>query len=316
MSRKIKILSIVFSVVLALPLLLVVYFFVANKAPIIQGTVHRNINYSSTQQLDIYTPMRQWQKKSPVVVFIHGGAWIGGSKESININRYNGAVNTLRDTGYTVISINYTLAKKGESPFPACIQDAEAAIQWIAQHADSLNLDLENIGLFGESAGAHIAMMLAFQHPEKLPIKFDYLIDVYGPNQLQAVYTTPLVDSVYTILEELPEAFQSNLDIANYLFGFDPKTDSMRAVDFMNLYSPYNYLKHTSPPTLFIHGIVDQLVPVEQTTGLAAKMDSLQLPYEMHLMPAVNHGFIDATKAQMDSVQQWISDFVLAQYKP
>lgn len=315
MLKSIKIVSIVLSIIIALPLLLAVYFFVSNEAPIINGTVLRNLNYSATQALDIYTPTKQKYDKSPVLVFIHGGAWIGGSKESININRYNEAVNSLRDTGYTVVSINYTLATKGNSPFPQCITDAEQALHWIAQHADSFNLDLNNIGLFGESAGAHIAMMLAFQKQPNSDFNFNYLIDVYGPNQLEGVYHTPLVDSVYTIINELPKAFQSNLDIANYLFGFDPEKDSARAYEMMQAYSPFNFLTASAPTTLLIHGSDDQLVPIAQTTALAEKLQELKIPYELHLMQGVNHGFIAATPQQIDSVQQWITTFVVEHYK-
>lgn len=312
---------IVLLVLISIPILWLTFFVVSTEAPIIVGEVVYDVPFNEDHKLDIYTPTNHKYEKSPTVLFIHGGGWIGGSKEAININRYNGAVNTLRDSGYTVISINYTLAHEGQSPFPDCILDAVDAVEWIESNADTFNLDLNNFGLFGESAGAHIALMLLHSDLGKLDsihVKpdYDYIVDVYGPSRLEGIYHSALVDTFYQVIEVLPESFRSRLDIASYLFGFDPKEDSLRAAEHMEMYSPYNFVHGNSPPTLLISGKVDQVVPLEQTTSLQAKLESLGVENEMHILPNVNHGFIDATPEQMDSVQQWISSFVIQQYNP
>ena len=137
------------------------WFFVANEAPILMGDVIHHVAYKNNLTLDIYQPTDTVYAKNPVVVFFHGGAWIMGIKESININRFNDAINRLRQQGYAVISPEYTLADDGKSPFPDCIIDARDVLVWIKNNAEIYHFDLQNVGLFGESAGAHIALMTA-----------------------------------------------------------------------------------------------------------------------------------------------------------
>ena len=315
MNKRWKTILLLGAILLIAPFAWLGYFFIANEAPIIDGKVIRNQAYKSGQSLDIYTPNAQIYERSPVVVFIHGGAWIGGSKSVINVNRYNGAVKTLRDSGYAVVSIDYSLAEADRSPFPTCIEDAADAISWIQRHADSLGFDLNNVGLFGESAGAHIAMMLAYADAQQFsptyqPLDFRYVVDVYGPNRLDGIYHNATVDTLYALLAVLPPSLQSCFDIANRLFGFDPKEDSARTAGFLTTYSPYEYVQASDPPTLIIQGDEDQLVPVEQSLQLAKKLESLPLEHELHILKGMNHGFIGATEEQMDSVQHWVAQFI------
>src|SRR5687767_14074552 len=67
------------------------FFLIANDAPIITGNVTRNVEYKDGLKLDVYAPTRQVYDKTPVVLYIHGGAWIAGAKEGINFNRFNQA---------------------------------------------------------------------------------------------------------------------------------------------------------------------------------------------------------------------------------
>ena len=301
------------------PLVAVFYFLYKNDAPITQGHIEFHVPYKKDKPLDIYYPTQTKFNKSPVLLFIHGGAWIAGRKESINLNRFNGAINDLRDSGYTIISPEYALAKDGKTPFPECIIDGFDAINWIENHADSLNLDLNNFGIMGESAGAHIAMMNTFSKPENLGLThkstdLDYLIDIYGPNDLWNLYHSTTIDSVEKIVHKLPSSIQEDFDIAKVLFGFDPEKDSLRALEFTNRLSPINYLSIKVPPTLIIHGDKDILVPIEQSINLQRKLDSLNVANELHILKDVNHAFAGASKEEKDSIQTWISNFVIQQY--
>lgn len=292
------------------------YFIVSNEAPIIVGKVIYNIEYKPGLKLDIYTPTQRVHDKAPVVVYIHGGAWIAGLKEGLNFNRFNQAANELREEGYAIVSINYTLAKANQSPFPACIDDAVDAVKWIHQNAALYHFDIDNVGLFGESAGAHIAMMTAYADyfKDSSNVHFNYVIDVYGPNQLTGVYRTPTVDTLYSVLAKLPGRLQSRLDIAKYIFGFDPKQDSMRAIEIMNTYSPYNRLTSSAPPTLIIQGDSDRIVPLDQSTTLRSKLDSLRVENEMHVVKGADHAFAKATDEQKSEIQNWIVGFVRRHY--
>lgn len=319
MKRTKKVAKNIFILVVSLTLLLVIwiaYFIIKNDAPLISGNMEYGVPFKEGLELDIYRPTQKVYESSPILFYIHGGAWIGGNKITVNNNRFNGAINQLRAAGYTIISPNYTLAENGKSPFPNCILDVYDAIDWTKAHAKAYQLDTTNIGLLGESAGGHIAMMIAFPDTTFIPKKYhkttiNYLIDVYGPNDLEGIYRSKLVDSLDVLLKAVPEHFRDNFDMKKQIFGFDPKTDTLRANQMIAMYSPYYMLHHFNKPVLLIHGKNDRIVPVKQSLDLKKRLDSLRIKNEMHLLDDVDHGFIGAKPEQMDAVQQWIYDFVI-----
>ncbi|HEY0656361.1 MAG TPA: alpha/beta hydrolase [Chryseosolibacter sp.] len=288
-----------------------VYFLLSNDAPIVVGDVDRNIEYKTGLRLDIYQPTRDVYDKAPVIVYIHGGAWIGGFKESINFNRFNQAAFTLRESGYAIVSVNYTLAHPDKSPFPDCIKDALDAVAWLNQHAQQYNFDIENIGLLGESAGAHIAMMAAYSQDS---LRFNYVVDIYGPTQLAGVLHTPMLDTLNTFVGKFSEGYQSRLSPEKYIFGLDPKRDSAVVLQIAERYSPYNYLSASVPPTLIIHGDLDRVVPVSQSTRLQRKLDSLGVINDIHIVQGADHNFIKASAAQKAELQKRIVSFISSHY--
>ncbi len=92
--------------------------------------------------LDMYLPAAA--KPMPVVVWIHGGGWQGGSKDRCSAQ-------WLTASGYAVVSVEYRFLK--EAFFPACVQDCRAAIRFLRANAQKYNLDPDRIGAFGISAG-------------------------------------------------------------------------------------------------------------------------------------------------------------------
>jgi acetyl esterase/lipase len=318
--RKIKISGIVILVLIDTSIEVLFAKFYTTEAPLNKGEVENHVQNSNNQTLEIYFPTQDVFEKRPVVFFIHGGAWIGGSKESININRINGAVNNLRDAGFVVVSPNYTLAEYGKSPFPQNIKDVYEAIDFIKIHSSKYHIDSSRLGLFGESAGAHIAMMLAFSEPKiyglnKFKPQFDYLVDVYGPNDLLDIYESGLIDTINASISALPNSIQNRLDLTNYLLGYNPESDSLKAAATMNRYSPIHHLdKSDQTPCLIIQGDLDRLVPVKQSIYLKNQLDSFVIDNEIHILKAVDHAFLYATEKQKDSVQNWISSFIIDKY--
>ena len=107
-----------------------------------------------------------WQAKSdkptPVVVFIHGGGWMGGAKTGYGGHDFQ----PLLDAGISVASINYrfipqAMEQKVEPPVKACVTDAARAVQTIRSKAKEWNLDPARVGATGGSAGACTSLWLA-----------------------------------------------------------------------------------------------------------------------------------------------------------
>lgn len=315
-KRRLRIVAISLLSILVLSISYVTASLFIQEAPITIGKVIRNVPYKNNLKLDIYTPTQKVHELSPVLVYIHGGAWIAGAKETFNLNRYNRAAKSLRASGYTIISIEYTLAEQDKSPFPACIEDASDAMDWIFQNADSLNFDINNIGLFGESAGAHIAMMLAFDKTASCHTdQYAYIINIFGPVELKH----DLLMRTKSDSSELDNLFSNPVELkgelAQYLMGFPFEADSSLAFELMDLYSPIYYITPNAAPVLTIHGDQDLVVNVGQALMLDSVLRSQNIPHNLHILRGMNHGFIGATDQQMDSVQSWLIDFILDHYR-
>lgn len=109
---------------------------------------------SNSQTLDIYLPNEESTEPYPVIVAIHGGAFMMGSSTGGDVAPMLEGVNR----GYAVISVNYRLSS--ESLFPAAINDVKAAIRWIKANAKQYNINVENIAVWGDSAGGNLAAMI------------------------------------------------------------------------------------------------------------------------------------------------------------
>lgn len=122
-----------------------------------------NIAYarsSDAQNLDLYLPAGNGP--FPVLVYIHGGGFKFGNKEMASANLVKGFLKG----GYAVASINYRLS--GEAQFPAAVQDAFQAIAYLKKNAKALDLNEDQIGVYGESAGANIAALTGTAYGQSL----------------------------------------------------------------------------------------------------------------------------------------------------
>lgn len=318
-KRKFKPFFYVFISFIVLIIASIVYVVISSRAPAFYGDVVYQVAYNEEQTLDIYLPTISLYDEAPTVIFFHGGAWIAGRKESINFKRFNDAINQLRDRGYAVISPSYTLAEDNKSPFPNCLQDAFDVLDWVEIHAERYNLDTSNVGVFGESAGAHIALMMVFSNPSDFEaqtssIRLNYAIDVYGPTDLKSLYQMQHTDSLDLILSKLPSYLQSYMDISPMIFGFDPEQSKDKAEAFMHTYSPIYYVKESAIPLLIIHGEQDQVVPPQQSILLQNKADSLGIPYRIEFVENADHAFYGASESQKMELQEWIVNFIISNY--
>lgn len=319
MKKRTKMVWAILFIILAIPILLF-YFFKKTDAPILHGKVDFCINYKDEFQLDIYEPTKEVYSKRPVLIYYHGGAWVTGNKITVNNARFHGVFNALREKGYVIISPSYTLAKFKVSPFPACIADAFDVVSWVEQNASTYNFDTSNVGVLGESAGGHLALMAAYANIEKFTtphgIPLNYVVAIYPPTDLHQLSKDQqeLQRRVKASTVRLPVSIQEYFDINQYLFGFDSEKDTTKANELTQLYSPIHYVTKEPPKTLLIHGNKDRVVPISQSIILKEKMESMGIPVQLHVLEGVDHAFMNATPQQKEQTQKWITDFVINQY--
>jgi acetyl esterase/lipase len=149
---------------------------------------------------DLYLPAGA--KNAPAVVAVHGGAWVGGSR---NAFQYWGP--HLAARGIALFAISYRLAKPNQKTFPAAVQDVLAGVQFVRGKAGELGIDPERIGLLGASAGGHLAALAALGGEAKIfangypqdayasvSTKVKALVGVYGIYDVLAMWTSYQVD--------------------------------------------------------------------------------------------------------------------------
>ena len=107
----------------------------------------------TTLRLDLW-PSTTGSGRAPVAIWIHGGAWLGGSYNSPPT-----ALQQLLQSGFAVASVQYRLS--GAAIFPAQIHDVKGAVRFLRPHADEYNLDPTRFSAWGSSAGGHLAALLA-----------------------------------------------------------------------------------------------------------------------------------------------------------
>jgi acetyl esterase len=122
----------------------------------------------------LYTPEDRGQERDgrlPVLVYYHGGGWTLGS-----LATYDSLCRALaRGTGALVVSVDYRLAP--EHPFPAAVEDAHLALEWVVRNADDLGGDARRLAVGGDSAGGTLATVVARRaRQEQLPLAFQALV--------------------------------------------------------------------------------------------------------------------------------------------
>jgi len=160
--------------------------------------VEKNVTYNNTLKsslADLYFKDKT-DGKYPVLVNIHGGGFVAGNKKFRL--RY---CKDIADCGYFVMNINYGLCP--ESPFPEFIKECALSLSWLKDNAEKYNLDLNNVYIAGDSAGAYIAAYLGVlqSNPDlrkkleipELPIKIKGLLLYCGPYQVEELLTKKIM---------------------------------------------------------------------------------------------------------------------------
>ncbi|HEX2738220.1 MAG TPA: alpha/beta hydrolase, partial [Acidimicrobiia bacterium] len=125
--------------------------------------VTRDITYGAhggtPLTLDVYSPSGHKTGAGtadllPAIVVIHGGAWTQGDKRDVSESARGFA-----EAKFVAVAINYSIPPPGQR-FPAELDDSQAAVRWVQQHAQDLGIDPNRVGVEGSSAGGNLAMMI------------------------------------------------------------------------------------------------------------------------------------------------------------
>jgi acetyl esterase/lipase len=221
-------------------------------------------------KLNLYRPAQLG--KYPAIVVIHGGGWQSGDPgNNFEFSQYMAA------QGYSVLSIDYRLAP--EYKYPAQIEDVRTAIDYIREHADELEVDVNRMALMGRSAGAHLAMLAAFA-PDAPPVRA--IVNYYGPVNLTTGYQDP----------PNPDPIDSRKLLRDFLGGTPAELP-----DLYKQASPWNYVNRSLPPALLIYGQRDRVVQSkfgrrlsEQLKKTGNQVAFIEIPWAEHAFDAIPSG--------------------------
>jgi len=237
------------------------------------------------QKLDLYLPeQNEGDGFMPLIVWVHGGAWLAGSKDNCPSARF------LRH-GYAAASINYRLSQ--HAIFPAQIEDCKAAIRFFRANAEKYNIDPNRIGVWGASAGGHLVALLGtagdvkeFDKGPNLNIssRVQAVCDFFGPTDFTKM--SSFKSSMNHDAPDSPEA---------QLVG-GPVQENKEACKRAN---PITYVSKDDPPFLICHGDKDMLVPHNQSVLLNAALKDAGVSVKFHTVKGGGHGFRDPEIDQM-----------------
>jgi acetyl esterase/lipase len=233
----------------------------------------------------------------PVILYLHSGAWITG-------DRFGGAAIRQATRGYAVASIDYRLAP--DHIWPSQIEDCKAAIRWLRANAARFNLDPNRIGVFGASAGGHLAAILGTSggvdalegvaHGNaQFSSRVKAVVDFYGPTDLLRLQE-----------QKLPciplDANSPNMP-PSLLMGCAIQQCREKTATA----NPITYVTPDDPPFLIVHGMHDCLVPWKQSVILQEALEQAGVQSQLVLIPHGEHGGRAFAEAQYEKL---VDDFL------
>jgi len=226
-------------------------------------------------RLDVYRP-RQATAPTPTLIYIHGGGWVGGSKESAFFQTM-----PYIERGWAVVNVQYRLGRV--SPAPAAVEDCLCALRWVIRNAKQYNFDVTKLVVTGHSAGGHLSLTTGMfgetdlhrPCPGNEPLRVAAIVNWYG--------ITDVVD--------LLDGVNQKAYAVAWLGSLPNRNEVARRV------SPMQQVSRAGvPPIITIHGDADPTVPYAHGVKLH---EALKGRHKLVTIPGGKHGgFSEAENAR------------------
>lgn len=190
----------------------------------------------------------------PAVVLVHGGGWQSGS-----LTQMRDLAGRLAEEGYAAFAVNYRLGSPDAPAGWGAVEDIQAAVDWVCARPD---VDTSAVYLYGESAGAHLALLAA----------------MIGGDVTGVVAVCPPTD--------LPALAEESDLMQAYVASFAAREGTARAA------SPIRYVTPETPPVCIIHGCGDNVIPVTYSDRFVRDLVRAGARVEYHRILGAWHVFV------------------------
>lgn len=245
---------------------------------------YANLTYGTdpTQEFDIYFPASN--SPLPLIILIHGGAWIGGDKSDLSFTAFY-----LAEQGFVVINMNYRLLPTFS--YPAPLEDIQMVLQWVSQNAQFYSIDISRIGMCGYSAGAHLAALYALTQDTNYIVGGSTLPRVYAIAALAGCYTLQGINDTTDLIEDTLPVWLATANPQSLGLPID-QVNSNENVTF-----------------LLLHGALDTVSPPAQSTLFYQALVANGIPAELKIYPDRDHYFLVTGNSSNDEVGQDLVTF-------
>lgn len=240
----------------------------------------------ATLYMDIFRPTAIEQPVAAVVL-VHGGFWLFGERSDM----HKWAAD-LAGQGYTAAAIDYRVIPQG-GQYPAPVADVAMAVRHLRQHADELSIDPQRIALFGISAGAHLALLVALAGDAG---KFDPTLPMNESTDIRAV--VEMNGPTDFLVDLQTAAFWQGWLVACFLGG-----DRSELPQRWQEASPVTHVRADGPPVFILHGTQDSIVPIAQGRSLRDTLEAAGQPHEYFELPEEGH--FPGSAWESDVIQQY-----------
>lgn len=247
------------------------------EIPKAENYVYRDLAYGTHERhtLDLYIP----KNKSEVglVLFIHGGAWIGGDKDG-----YRDTLKSITEEyGYACAAVNYRYICETVD-LNDIMDDIELAVKCIKEKGTENGVNISKMLLTGGSAGGHLSLLYGYSRSGTSAIPPAAVVSDCGP--------TDLTDDNYYIGNALgdEEYVAKILSWAcGQTFTYETRAEATEALKKV---SPLYYATAETVPTVINHGMKDNIVPFTNAQALDKKLTELGVAHEFNIYPNSGHG--------------------------
>lgn len=246
------------------------------------------------------------------IVFVVSGGW----RSHPRFIRPEMYVPFLRH-GYTVFAVVHGTQPK--FTVPEIIEDVHRAVRFIRYHAKDYHIDPDRLGISGGSAGGHLSLMIATAGTAGKPKASDPVERVSSRVQAVGCFFPPTdflnwgrEGGVLDSKNMKDRRFKAAIDFQVFDRDeglFQRVTDEKKVHEVLRDISPITHVSRDDPPTLIIHGDKDQLVPLQQSEKMVAKLKEAGVPSNLIVKKDCGHGWITILK-DTDTLADWFDRYL------